>query len=62
MRRADRIVTTLPDAPFTLPSPDFTGESAVSEGRDDEAALAEGGIGPRVALPAQRDQPVAIEV
>ncbi len=61
-RLAAGISTTLPDTPFTVPVPHLTAESAASEGRDDESALIEGGIGPGVAVAAQGSQAVAIEV
>jgi hypothetical protein len=37
-------------------------EATVPEGCNDKLALAEGGIGPGVAVVAQGDQPVAIEL
>ena len=37
-------------------------ESALSEGRDDESAVEEGGVGLGVAVAAQGDQPVEVEV
>ena len=40
----------------------LTAEATVPDGRENEAALAEGGIGVRVAVPAQGDQPVEVEV
>jgi len=42
--------------------PHLTAESPVSEGRDNESALAEGGIGLGVAVAAQGDQLVEVEV
>ncbi len=62
MRRGGSISIALRDAPFAVPSPHVAVESALAEGRDDESALAEGGIGLRVAVAAQGDQSVEVEV
>ena len=62
-RRLDgSISTALRDAPFASPLHHLAVEAALSEGRDDESALAEGGIGLGVAVPAEGDQPVEVEV
>ena len=61
MRRGSYIVICPLDAPFACSLLHLTMESALSEGCDDESALAEGGIGLRVAVPAQGDQPVEVE-
>jgi len=58
MRRGRSISIALLDTPLAVPLPHLAMESAVPEGRDDESALAEGGIGLRVAVPAQGDQPI----
>ncbi len=62
MRWGGSFSTSLRDAPLAVPVPHLAAESALSEGRDDEPALAEGGIGLSVAVPAQGDQPVKVEV
>jgi len=62
MRRGDTISTSWLDAPLAVPVLHLTAEPALSEGCDDESALAEGGIAPGVAVPAQGDQPVEVEV
>ena len=62
MRGGRSISIALLDAPFASPLHHLAVESALSQGRDDEPALAEGGIGVRVAVPAQGDQPVEVEV
>src|SRR5215813_9502151 len=61
-RSVARCSITPLDTPFVVPSPYLAPESALSEGRDDETTLPEGGVGPSVAVAAQGDQPVAIEV
>ena len=62
MRLDGSISTALRDAPFASPLHHLAVESALSERRDDESALAEGGIGLGVAVPAQGDQPIEVEV
>src|SRR6266849_2637332 len=61
-RRGDGSSTSLRNAPFAFPLHHLAVESALSQGRDDQPALAEGGIGLGVAVPAQGDQPVEVEV
>src|SRR5713101_2899279 len=51
----------LAQSPFAPPHC-LAPELAISEGRDDEPALAEGGIGLGVAVAAQGNQPVEVEV
>ena len=62
MRGGRSISIALMDTPFAAPVPHLAVEPAVSQGRDDESALAEGGIGLGVAVAAQGDQPVEVEV
>ena len=62
MRRGSRISTVLRNTPLAVPVPHLAVESALSQGRDDEAALAEGGVGLGVAVPAESDQPIEVEV
>ena len=52
MRRGNGISTPLLDAPLAVPAPHLAAESPVPEGRDDESALTEGGIGLGVAVAA----------
>ena len=62
MGRAGIISSSLLNTPFASPLHHLAVESALSEGRDDESSLAEGGIGLGVAVPAQGDQSIEVEV
>src|SRR5437660_8518404 len=62
MRGGRSISIALLDAPFASPLHHLAVESALSQGRDDESALAERGIGLGVAVAAEGDQPVEVEV
>src|SRR5712664_278712 len=62
MRGGRSISIALLDAPFASPLHHLAVESPLSQGRDDEPALAEGGIGLGVAVTAEGDQPVEVEV
>jgi hypothetical protein len=62
MKRRNRISTSLLDAPLAWSARYLAVELTLSEGRDDESALAEGGVGLGVAVAAEGDQPVEVEV
>src|SRR5438132_11160519 len=62
MRGGRSISIALRDAPFASPLHHLAAESALSQGRDDESALAIRGIGLGVAVAAEGDQPVEVEV
>src|SRR5437667_9014034 len=62
MRGGRSSSTTLLDAPFASPLRNLEVESALSQGRDDEPALAIRGISLGVAVPAEGDQPVEVEI
>jgi len=61
-RRSHSLSATLPDAPFASPLLHHAVEPAGAESCDDEPAPTEGSIRLGMALPAQGDQAVAIEV
>ena len=62
MRRDHRISTARLDTPFAVPMPHFAVESALSERRDHQSALAIRRIGLDVAVSAEGNELVEVEV
>ena len=62
MRRGNGISTSWLDAPFAVHVPHLARESGITDGRDDESAQAEASIGLGVAVAAQGDQLIEVEV